>query len=242
MIVDRAGFLTAVIRDADAAGDANLRQAALAQVSSKLATSLRTLTPFVIVAAPWGDRLDAEVRDIIRERAAMLADALRPLQGMNDEELTVVGGNADEANRGALARIGQLTQNLRAALSAAQDDLVRGWAERVWPEEQLSRLAVLSVVPTSAAAAHAVREAREALYDNIAIDRALPEDELRRLEARATAGAQQAKALEAEALPDDVAAFWAAADGGAPLNSLSVAVLEWLIDHDAAELFRVERA
>lgn len=245
MILDRAQDLVALVNGASAAADQSTATAAKDQVAGILDRVRTQLTMFAVGGEPWLGQLDAETRVALTEAGSALSSTLSPLRGLGGAELVAHARTTDVNGRGLLAAIERSSDRLLKQLLVAQDALLGGWIDELWPDQDRVRLKVLAHLPETRERAALVVRTRAMLAERIDDGRTLDTDGLSRLR-RAFDDAESAiEELGSSEVPAAVLAFWEAADAseeGVALRDLSADVLAWLHEHGAARAFLVKSA
>lgn len=236
MILDRAENLRNLASEAHKAADVDKEATALAYVEETIRDAYETVSGYGIVESPWIAQLSSEARDALREVAAQLADAVRPLSDCSDPELAAYG---QAAERGQLALLDARAKSMRRSLQDAHEELLASWRGRIWPEQQIAELRVIEQLSTTQDAA-VVRRA----LDRLSVAKgAVSSDNLQTASAEIGPAEDAAERLKTASPPPDVVQFWQEVERAGPegvsLANLSADLYRWLEEHGAGTHFRL---
>jgi hypothetical protein len=236
VILDRAANLRHLASDAQQAAGVEQESTALAFVEERIQSAYEKASGYEVATTPWIEQLADDSRSALRSAAAQLADAVRPLRELSDQELAAYGQSAE---RGQLAVVSARANRLGESLQEAHDALLEAWADRVWPQDRMTELRVRQQLAATQDA-----DVVKSTLDRLKTATGRPRDaDLRAINAELPAAEEAARRLESTSVPADVVEFWQqveeAGPAGVTLTSLSADVYRWLQEHGAGAHFRL---
>lgn len=238
-LIDQVERLKDLTENVEAAADEERAAQAIDAVRNQITTAKNAVIDYRVVPEHAED-VPREALLAVQARARGLAELLTSLDGVDDSVLVMYGANQDATTTGVLGSITKRARELGEALRHAQGHVLRTWAERLWPGTDLARLEALAAIEP---AAKVLLRLRTELIATDAQDRTVGPAELQRLADGVASNQATAADLREKAPPFAVVSFYqrlAQSPDGVPLDEVEAFVLQWLVEHAAADL-RLQR-